>query len=136
MQLAADIRRFVDERPKNGYRRIAALIKRRPGHDQCEAGLPPDEEVRASLAASHRSPDSHGSKTVGLLRSGRTYAAAQMLWSSPVGTVRSSALDCHGREAIGWVATTACISGEMIWDMTIQCDERRFGSIRAPHRVR
>ena len=32
-------------------------------------------------------------------------------------------------------ATTAGISGEMIRDMMVQCVERRFGSIRAPHRV-
>ena len=32
-------------------------------------------------------------------------------------------------------ATTAGISGEMIRDMMVQCVERRFGSIRASHRV-
>jgi hypothetical protein len=44
------------------------------------------------------------------------------------------ALDCHDREMIGWVATTAGISGEMIRDLMIcplnllsvlQCIERR-----------
>jgi putative transposase len=45
------------------------------------------------------------------------------------------ALDCHDREVIGWLATTAGISGEMIHDMMVQCVELRFGSIRAPHRV-
>jgi transposase InsO family protein len=45
------------------------------------------------------------------------------------------ALDCHDREAIGWVATTAGISGEMIRDMMVHCVERRFGAIRAPHPV-
>jgi transposase InsO family protein len=44
-------------------------------------------------------------------------------------------LDCHDREVIGWLATTAGISGEMIRDMMVQCVELRFGSIRAPHRV-
>ena len=38
------------------------------------------------------------------------------------------ALDCHDREAIGWLATTAGISGEMIRDMMVQCVERRFGT--------
>jgi putative transposase len=32
-------------------------------------------------------------------------------------------------------ATTAGISGDMIRDMMVQCVERRFGSIRASHRV-
>src|SRR6202035_3666739 len=45
------------------------------------------------------------------------------------------ALDCHDREVIAWVATTAGISGEMIRDMMVQCVEQRFGAIRAPHSV-
>jgi transposase InsO family protein len=45
------------------------------------------------------------------------------------------ALDCHDREVIGWVATTAGISGEMISDMIVRCLEQRFSDIRAPHQV-
>lgn len=45
------------------------------------------------------------------------------------------ALDCHDREMIGWVATTAGISGEMIRDMMVRCVEQRFAAIRAPHPV-
>ena len=45
------------------------------------------------------------------------------------------ALDCHDREAIGWVATPAGIPGEMIRDMMVECVEKRFGTFRAPHRV-
>ena len=45
------------------------------------------------------------------------------------------ALDCHDREVIGWLATTAGISGEMIRDMMVRCVEQRFGAIRAPHPV-
>ena len=45
------------------------------------------------------------------------------------------ALDCHDREAISWVATTAGISGEMIRDMMVRCVEQRFAAIRAPHSV-
>ena len=45
------------------------------------------------------------------------------------------ALDCHDRKVIRWVATTAGISGEMIRDMMVQCVERRFGDVRAPHKV-
>jgi len=40
------------------------------------------------------------------------------------------ALDCHDREVIGWVATTAGISGEMIRDMMVRCVEQRFGANR------
>ena len=45
------------------------------------------------------------------------------------------ALDCHDREVISWIATTAGISGEMIRDMMVRCVEQRFGAIRAPHPV-
>jgi putative transposase len=45
------------------------------------------------------------------------------------------ALDCHDREVVSWVATTAGISGEMIRDMMAQCVERRFGDVRSPHKV-
>ena len=36
------------------------------------------------------------------------------------------ALDCHDREIISWVATTAGISGEMIRDMMVDCVDKRF----------
>jgi putative transposase len=56
------------------------------------------------------------------------------LWNGEV--VRLAfALDCHDREVISWVATTAGVSGEMIRDMMVDCVERRFGAIRAPHPV-
>src|ERR1700730_14153172 len=45
------------------------------------------------------------------------------------------ALDCHDREVISLVATTAGVSGEMIRDMMVDCVEKRFGAIRAPHPV-
>ncbi len=55
-------------------------------------------------------------------------------WNGEVVRV-AFAVDCHYREVIGWVATTAGISGEMIGDMMVQCVEKRFGTIRAPHLV-
>jgi transposase InsO family protein len=46
------------------------------------------------------------------------------------------AIDTHDREIISWVATAGGgISGEMVRDMMLDCVERRFGSIRAPHPV-
>jgi transposase InsO family protein len=45
------------------------------------------------------------------------------------------ALDSHDREVISWVATTAGISGEMIWDTMVHRVEQRFGGIRAPRKV-
>jgi len=55
-------------------------------------------------------------------------------WNGEVVRV-AFALDCHDREVISWVATTAGVSGEMIRDMMVDCVEKRFGTIRAPHRV-
>jgi transposase InsO family protein len=45
------------------------------------------------------------------------------------------ALDCHDREVIGWTVTTAGISREMIRDLIVDCIERHFGVLPAPHRV-
>lgn len=45
------------------------------------------------------------------------------------------ALDCHDREVMGWVATTAGLSGEMIRDRMVECVEARFGVPRPPARV-
>lgn len=44
-------------------------------------------------------------------------------------------LGYHDREVIGWTATTAGISDQMIRDMMIKCVERRFQATRTPHRV-
>jgi putative transposase len=55
-------------------------------------------------------------------------------WSGEVVRV-AFALDCHDREVIGWVATTAGISGEMIRDLMVACGETRFAAPRAPHSV-
>ena len=55
-------------------------------------------------------------------------------WNGEVVRV-AFALDCHDREVIAWVATTAGISGEMIRDLMVTSVERRFATSRAPHRV-
>jgi transposase InsO family protein len=58
----------------------------------------------------------------------------RLCWNGEVVRV-AFALDCHDREVIGWVATTAGISGEMIRDMMVRCVEQRFGDTRTPHPV-
>jgi putative transposase len=45
------------------------------------------------------------------------------------------ALDCHDRKVIGWTVTTGGISREIIRDLMVDCIERRFGVLPAPHRV-
>ena len=143
LEVTADIRRLVDARPTYGYRRIAALIKRERRAD----GMAPVNAKRiyrlmkrhGLLLARHtgrRRPREHDGQ-VATLRSNIRWCSDGLeftCWNSEV--VRLAfALDCHDREIIGWVATTAGISGEMIRDMMVQCVEQRFGAMRAPHPV-
>ena len=140
-ELSTDIRRLVDARPTYGYRRIAALLKRKQRSD----GMAPVNAKRVYrlmkqhglLLARHtgrRRPREHDGQ-VATLRSNIRWCSDGLeftCWNGEVVRV-AFALDCHDREVIGWVATTAGISGEMIRDMMVQCVEKRFGAIRAPH---
>jgi transposase InsO family protein len=143
VELAGAIRRFVDERPTYGYRRIAALLKRERRSD----GLAPVNAKRVYRLM----------KKYGLLLERHTGRRRAREHDGQVATIRSNcrwcsdaleftcwngevvrlafALDCHDREAISWVATTAGISGEMIRDMMVHSVEQRFGTLRAPHPV-
>jgi putative transposase len=142
-ELAGDIRRLIDERPTYGYRRIAALLKR----ERRSAGLPRLNAKRVyRLMKKHglllerhtgrRRPREHKGQ-VATIRSNLRWCSDALeftCWDGDIVRV-AFALDCHDREVIGWTATTAGICGEMIRDMMVQCIERRFGTICAPHRV-
>jgi putative transposase len=83
-----------------------------------------------------RRPREHGGQ-VATLRSNTRWCSDGLeftCWNGEIVRV-AFALDCHDREVIGWVATTAGISGEMIRDMMVRCVEQRFGAIQAPHPV-
>lgn len=143
LDLTADIRRLVDQRPTYGYRRIAALLKR----ERRSAGQPAVNARRVYRLM----------KRNGLLLARHTGRRLARLHEGEVATLRSNvrwcsdalefscwngevvrvafALDCHDRKVIGWTATTAGISGEMIRDMMIECVEARFGAPRAPERI-
>jgi putative transposase len=41
------------------------------------------------------------------------------------------AIDAWDREVMGWLATSAGISGEMVRDLMVACVERRFGISKA-----
>jgi putative transposase len=143
VELAAAIRRFVDARPTYGYRRIAALLKRERRSD----GLAPVNAKRVyRLMKKHglllerhtgrRRAREHDGQ-VATIRSNCRWCSDALeftCWNGEVVRV-AFALDCHDREAISWVATTAGISGEMIRDMMVRSVEQRFGAIRAPHSV-
>lgn len=143
VELAAAIRRLVDARPTYGYRRIAALLKRERRSD----GLAPPNTKRVyRLMKKHglllqrhtgrRRPREHDGQ-VATIRSNCRWCSDALeftCWNGEIVRV-AFALDCHDREVISWVATTAGISGEMIRDMMVRCVEQRFGGIRAPHPV-
>ena len=143
VELAGEIRRFVDERPTYGYRRVAALLKRERRSD----GLPPVNAKRVyRLMKKHglllerhtgrqRAREHDGQ--VATIRSNCRWCSDTLefaCWNGEVVRV-AFALDCHDREAISWVATTAGISGEMIRDMMVRCVEQRFGTLPAPYPV-
>jgi putative transposase len=140
LELAAEIRCLVDVRPTYGYRRIAALIKR---ERRSSGGTPVNAnrvyrlmKKNGLLLARHtgrRRPREHDGNVV-TLRSNTRWCSDGLeftCWNGDVVRV-ALALDCHDREIIGWVATTAGISGEMIRDLMVECVERRFGAARAP----
>jgi putative transposase len=109
VELAGDIRRFVDERPTYGYRRIAALLKR----ERRSAGQSPVNAKRVYRLMKQ-----------GLLRERHTGRRRAREHDGQVATIRSNclwcsdaleftcwngevvrvavALDCHDREAISW----------------------------------
>ena len=138
LELSADIRRLVDQRPTYGYRRIAALLQRERRSD----GVAPINTKRVyRLMNKHgllleRRPREHDGQ-VATIRSNVRWCSDGLeftCWNGQVVRV-AFALDCHDREVISWVVTTAGISGEMIRDMMVRCVEQRFGTIRAPHPV-
>ena len=143
VELAGAIRALVDVRPTYGYRRIAALLKRA---QRSEFQAPINAKRVYRLMKKHglllerhtgrRRPREHDGQ-VATIRSNCRWCSDTLefaCWNGEVVRV-ALALDCHDREAIGWAATTAGISGEMIRDMMVRCVERRFGAIRAPHPV-
>jgi putative transposase len=143
VELAGAIRALVDARPTYGYRRIAALLKRERRSD----GLAPINAKRVyRLMKKHglllerhtgrRRAREHDGQ-VATIRSNCRWCSDALeftCWNGEVVRV-AFALDCHDREAISWVATTAGISGEMIRDMMVRSVEQRFSGIRAPHPV-
>src|SRR5689334_21678672 len=122
LELAAEIRRFVDQRPTYGYRRIAALIRRErrsgggaPVNAKRVYRLMKKHGLLLARHTGHRRPREHDGQ-VATLRSNVRWCSDELeftCWNGEV--VRLAfALDCHDREAIAWVATTAGICGEMI----------------------
>ena len=137
------LRRLADERPTYGYRRLTALLNReRRAH-----GGPPvnGKRVLRILRAHGLTLQAHTARRPGRTHDGAVVALrSDVRWCSDHfeiagrdgGVVRVLfAIDACDREVIGWQATTAGISGEMVRDLMVACVERRFGATRAAHPV-
>jgi putative transposase len=115
---------LVDQRPTYGYRRIAALLKR----ERRSAGREPVNAKRIfRLMKKHglllqryrgrRRAREHDGKII-TIRSNIRWCADALEFTCWNGEIVRMAfvLDCHDREVIAWLATTAGISGEMVRD--------------------
>jgi transposase InsO family protein len=131
------------QRPTYGYRRIAALIKRErrsgastPVNAKRVYRLMKKHDCRwlATPAAIAPAPMTDASSPCDPMSAGVLTGLEFTCWNDEVVRV-AFALDCHDREVIGWVATTAGISGEMIRDLMVECGEAGFAAQRAPHSV-
>jgi putative transposase len=143
-ELLPVIRRFVDERPTYGYRRITALVNR----ERRTAGLDPVNRKRVhrvmqrhalvlERAAGRRERRVHDGK-VAVMRSNLRWCSDALefaCWNGEAIRV-GFLIDAFDREVIAFVAVSgAGISGSDVRDMMLEAVERRFGTTCAPHRI-
>jgi transposase InsO family protein len=131
-ELLACIRTVVDARGSYGYRRVAALLNRRPG-----AAKVNHKRVYRVMRAAGLLLERHTGKST-RTHDGRIITlASNMRWCSDSFEIRcwdglrlqvAFALDCCDREVMSWVATTAAITGEMIRDLMTESIGARFGA--------
>lgn len=138
------IRRFVDERPTYGYRRIAALVNR----ELAAKGQPVVNRKRvhrimqqAALllepCTGRREGRVHDGKVM-VMQSNLRWCSDGLEFACWNGEIVRMAfiIDAFDREIIAWAAVSgAGISGSDIRDMMLEAVEQRFGSMRAPHPV-
>ncbi|MGB8396087.1 MAG: IS3 family transposase [Pseudolabrys sp.] len=142
-ELLALIRRLVDERPTYGYRRIRRLINRQRKAN----GKPPvnGKRVLRIMQANKLTLERHTGRRPGRTHDGVVIALrSNIRWCSDHFELACRngeivrvlfAIDACDREVMGWLATSAGISSEMVRDLMIACVERRFGISKAAHPV-
>ena len=138
------IRRFVDERPTYGYRRITALVNR----ERATQGLSPANRKRIHRIMQRNAMllQRHTGRREGRLHNGKVMVMCSNLrwcsdgleftcWNGDV--VRMAfIIDAFDREIITWAAVCgAGISGSDVRDMMLDAVEKRFGAVRAPHPI-
>jgi putative transposase len=129
------IRALIAGRASYGYRRVAALLS----NELRAEGKRPVNHKRiyrimrrnALLLERHtgKSPRTHEGKIITLKSDVRWCSDSFEIrcWSGERVQV-AFAMDCCDREVIGYVATTAAITGEMIRDLMAESVEKRFGA--------
>jgi putative transposase len=142
-QLIPGIRSLCGQRGTYGYRRTAALLNR----TREAQGLPRVNHKRVYrimrlqgllLARYGRKPTrTHDGRIVTLRSNTRWCSDALFIrcWSGELVEV-AFAMDTCDREILGYVATTAAITGEMIRDLMAEAMEYRFGCVdRVPQPI-
>lgn len=141
--LLALIRQITDQRPTYGYRRVTAVLNR----TRHLTRSPPvnHKRVYRLMRRANLLLQAHTGLRPMRLHEGTIIApASNHRWASDVMEIGSwngdvvriaFAIDTHDREIIAWIASTNGISGEMVRDLMLDCIERRFKSLRAPHPV-
>ena len=138
------IRRFADERPTYGYRRIAALVNR----ELAGQGLPPANRKRVhrimhrhslllERCTGRREGRVHNGKVM-VMRSNLRWCSDGLEFTCWNGEIVRLAfiIDAFDREIIAWTAVSgAGISGSDVRDMMLEAVERRFAGMRAPHAI-
>ena len=138
------IRRFADERPTYGYRRIAALVNR----ELARQSLPPANRKRVhrimhrhslllGRCTGRREGRVHDGKVM-VMRSNLRWCSDGLEFTCWNGEIVRLAfiIDAFDREIIAWTAVSgAGISGSDVRDMMLEAVERRFAAIRAPHAI-
>jgi len=138
------IRRFADERPTYGYRRIAALVNR----ELARQGLPPANRKRVhrimhrhslllERCTGRREGRVHDGKVM-VMRSNLRWCSDGLEFTCWNGEIVRLAfiIDAFDREIVAWTAVSgAGISGSDVRDMMLEAVERRFADMRAPHAI-
>jgi transposase InsO family protein len=142
--LVADIRAVVDVRASYGYRRVTALVNR-DRHAQGRPRVNHKRTYRVMRAAglllaryTGRPTRTHDGKVMTLKSDLRWCSDAFEIrcWSGERVQV-AFALDCCDREVLGYIATSAAITGEMVRDLMAEAVEQRFGpgATSVPHAI-
>ena len=142
--LLAELRPIIDQRPTYGYRRVTALLNRQRRGD----GRP---MVNAKRVLRVMQQNGLTLQKHTALRPTRTHDGvvvarrSNIRWCSDHLEIHSRngevvrivfVIDACDREIIAWSAVAnAGISGEMVCDLMIAAVERRFQTLKVPHRL-